>query len=118
MGQLAGILNIFGFVAVLAMTICVLLLIYYGIIQLNQLKSLLVFISRKGIWLTPEALQQFFFGAFTFKECLLFNELQDEHKRDRSGKKLSTQYILLDEEIPDARNIGLCRTRFVTEENQ
>lgn len=115
MGELAGIMNILGFVAVIAITVCVFLLIYYGIIQLNQLKSLLVFISRNGMFLTPEMLQNIFLGAFTFKEMLLILELYDHHKFDKDGKEIGKQYGFVEMETEDTRNIGLFRTKFVAE---
>lgn len=115
MGELAGILNIFGFVATIAITILFFLLIYFGVILLNQLKSLLVFISRQGIFATPEELQSFFKGAFTFKEMLLLMQLRDTHKFDESGKPIGKQYGFMDMETEDTRNINLFSAKITDE---
>ena len=112
MGDLAGILNIFGFIAVIAIVVATFLYIYFGVIDLNRLKSLLMFISRKGIYLTPNGVAEYFGPKFTPKEMLQFLEMQDEHMKDRAGRRYGSKYILLNEQHDDTKKIGLFYTKY------
>lgn len=113
MGDLSGILNIFGLIATILITVDVFLLIYFGKIDLDRLKSVLTFISRKGIYLTPKGVAEFFGPKFTPKEMFQFVEMQDEHHKDRAGKRYGNKYVLLSEQHEDTKNIGLFMTKYV-----
>lgn len=113
MGDLSGILNIFGLISVIAIVTSVFLLIYFGIIDLNRLKSLLTFISRKGIYLTPNGVSEFFGEKLTPKNMIEIIELTNEHHKDRAGVRYGDKYIFLSEEAEDSKNIGLFHTKYL-----
>lgn len=118
MGDLSGIMSIIGFVAVILTVIDVFLLIYFGIIDLDRLKSLLTFISRKGIYLTPNGVAEFFGDKFTPKEMMQFIEMQNEHQKGRDGKRYGSKYYVLSEELDDTKQIGLFNTNYVRDKQE